>query len=1297
MESFKKFVVVQTEPKPLCSAFIRSTPANSVGIEQTQDTADAFNEYRIKDVRKRPRGTTPTSGPAGAQPSDAFSSAPSFQSTSFSTPSTQASGFNFGQSQSFPGATSTPAPAQPAQGSSNPFSFGGSGQPNFSFSSGLDTPSSNPFAASSFNQPASQPTSTGFNFNGAGNQATSQAPSFSFGGQSASTTSAPVMFGQPVSAPAADSMQISPAKPKAPSFNASSSFNNRNIFGGDNGTSNVFSQKPASNPFGGLNLPSTADKPSGDEAEGFAAKSAFASQPPTTPTANQPFGGLFGATPTASKPAEPQKPNFGTTPSSAQPFGGLFGSTPVSKPAEPEPANVGSNTATPSQPFAGLFGATPATSKAAEPEKPAGPSTTPAPANPFGGIFGATPAASKAAEPEKAAAFSTTPASTKPFGGLFGATPATSKAVEPEKQESPSTTPAPAQPFTGLFGATSATPTSQPATGNIFSAQPTAGQAQSSNAFLSKSTEQSSFGNPFAPKPPSDETSATNSQSTQSLFGTTASSQPASNGLSTSKPAAGQNPFTNLFGAKSTPPQTGGPSPSASTNLFSAKPAGANTSSSSLFAPKPAAEQSPAETAENQQSKIFASSSMASKPPNAEVTRSLTSQASTASTEAPPSQISGNIFAPSQANSLPKASQSSSGTPADLSSLKEQTSKVPMPDLSDIPSEVREEAELLWKLRTLNMSFKAEVATYNPEGHDFDNLILFYMKVRSALGCPVREQNSKQTTQTPSSQENESSHMIANDANGADEHENATSALFAKSFAASTSKPASQADLGANDTSAPASLPTPKVPDNPFKSLSTGQTSSFGGTTNGISQPAAESTPPSLGGNMFAKSTSNAQSSPALAGNMFAKSTSGTQGFVPPATVPKFGNGASGVDFMAQFQKKAEETAAKEKAKRKAEDFDSDEDDEEEWERQDAEKQLQKRAKLEGPKKKTVWDGKGFKIIEESSAEESPATLALPAPEKSSALSPSPAPSSTSIFESSSQPLANSENIFGHLPTASKSAENTKDSDDEDDGGQQLSPKLPFGEVNGGSDSESASHNSKRTKSSESVQTTKSSLDTPIPPPTAAASRSLFDRVESTTPQTESQAATSVNPFASLGTKATSTSMFGQQAASDHTWKPNTPIKFSTSAAPTESSAPSTTAPSTAPSSGGDNDTGDGETAPGAIFDLSHGNAGEEEEKVVFECRARAFKLETGWTCQGTGVARLLQHPSGRARVVLRAEPSGQVVLNSLLKKELNYQHLNNSVQLMVPKADMPPEHWAIRLKADIVKNFYAKVEEIKN
>jgi hypothetical protein len=101
---------------------------------------------------------------------------------------------------------------------------------------------------------------------------------------------------------------------------------------------------------------------------------------------------------------------------------------------------------------------------------------------------------------------------------------------------------------------------------------------------------------------------------------------------------------------------------------------------------------------------------------------------------------------------------------------------------------------------------------------------------------------------------------------------------------------------------------------------------------------------------------------------------------------------------------------------------------------------------------------------------------------------------------------------------------------------------------------------------------------------------------------------------------------------------------------------------------------------------------------VVFEEKCRAFKLTTGWTSQATGPVRLLKHPvTGRARIVVRAEPSGNVVLNTLLKKELVYSMTTNSVQLMVPVEGGTASQWAVRVKREKLDEFFKLVQEIKN
>lgn len=1231
---------------------------------------------RIKDIRRRPRATTPSSGVAASQPSGAFSSpsaAPAFPSSTFSAPPTQSTGFAFGQSQSFPGANT--GPSQPSQGGAASFSFGGSGSTGFNFSSsGFGSPAaSNPFATNSFtgSPTPTQPTSnasTGFGF---GNQSTTQQP-FSAGGfgmqQPASTSTGTGMFGQGATSaaanPAAESMQMSPdAKPKAPSFssNTSASFQNQNLFG-DSGAPNPFSPKPAatpsSNPFGGLNVPSTTDKPSIDRGEGFAAKPAFAAQPTAQTTQATPFGSLFGATPAASTPSEPGKMNAPQTS-----MGNLFSPKPAAQSAPSNPfapktsSEQAATTAATSQPPQPLFGAAGAS------QPTFGNRSTPKPAaeqGPLNNLFAPKPVAEQ--ETGK-------PAGASPVKPLFGATPATTESSGPEKvQPSPATSqnlfapkPAETQPFGSLFGATPASKTSEiekpqfsPTANNLFAPKPP--------------TEQATSNNLFAPKPVAEQ--------------------------SPDKPAEAQS-FKPLFGTTSATLESS----------ESDKAKAAPSASQNLFAPKPAAE-----------------------------------QASTSAVQPPSSQPFGNLFGGKAAAPVSNQTQAALGMPPASSNpptavaAQKAAARIPKPDIpAGATKKITEDSELLCQLRSLDKFFKEEILKCEAGTDAFDNSILFYLRVRQALGAPLKTKGAtqlkrlKQANRATSRQESGSTKTPAVPA---DSNASATSSLFSQSFSSPSSSPANPANgMSEAKSSSPSSFtPAPQAPQNPFASLSTSTATATSAkkaptaappkapqnpfTSLSTSTATATPTEKAPAANPFAGlSTSNATAKPAekaasgaapsasmLAGNMFANGQStSTQGATAPPRIPKFGNGASGVDFMAQFQKKAEQAMAEEKAKRKAEDFDSDSDDEEEWERRDAEKQREKRAKLDSaPKKKSVFvPGEGFKWIDADEPTPSDSAASSPKPAEKSLTTASPALSSASIFDASSRPLSNSENIFGRLSATPQPSDNAKDSDESDNEGKPRSPKRRASEDTNGDEGDFATavRKSKRSKPSETPGSTKSSLDTPLPAPTAAAGRSLFDRVQSPAPQNDSSTS---SLFSASLDKVSS-------PAGDHTWKPHSPIKFSSdstlgSAPPLPPSSVSASENVTPAGGASGEATPDEEAASGAIFDLSNANAGEEEEEVAFECRARAFKLATGWTSQGTGIVRLLQHPgSGRARIVLRADPGGQVILNTLLKKDLDYARASNSVQFMVPLADQQLEHWAIRVKAESIQSFYDKIQEIKN
>ncbi|CAL5874336.1 uncharacterized protein PFLUO_LOCUS8632 [Penicillium psychrofluorescens] len=999
----------------------------------------------------------------------------------------------------------------------------------------------------------------------------------------------------------------------------------------------------------------------------FGGNSAFNTPPVTGPTA-QPSG-MFGAPQTTSAPATLNM--FGKPPTTATAVDSMQ-TSPDAKPKASAPASA------PDFQNRNLFGgaSTPSLTPSAPSASAANPFTSlnassttakPAETQPPKNLFGPAPAAPKVSEPSQPAA-------------------ANAFAPKPATEQAPSQ-PAQANPFgSSVFGsATTTAKTSesqqpaQPAPTNIFAPKPAAEQAPA------KPTESKPFGNLFtgapaaskAPEPSTQPASSNMFANAHTSKASEASTQPAPANIFAPKPAAEQapakpaesKPFGNLFAGA--PAASKAPEPStqpAPSNMFAPKPATGQTSAfANLMGGATSAPQATKPSAQHAPTNLFAP-------------KPATAQA------APQNQQPfGNLFGGKPAApAVPAAKETlAPAVPAAPPTQPFQQSKPQLP--SSTSEEQAEDAELLLQLRTLNESFKQGVSKRSATD-DFDSLILYYLQVRETLGVPVFPNIS-----------------------GAE-------ATATKGPVASAQDDSSTANVFANSFSAP------KPDSSKQPALAPAQSAS----TPSPAAPAAA--PPKFGNNMFAKAASSASTSTSTAN----AAPSQPSAAAPALAMPKFGNGASGTDFMAQFKKQAEKTAAEEKAKRKAEDFDSDEDDEEEWERQDAERQREKRAKIEAAsKKKTKFvPGKGFMFVDDVDEPAASTEAANPSSAPSPAVTPlfgktdeaskigssneasvisnassraaSPA---TSIFASANQPVPNSQNIFGRLSATPQ----TSDKDDGDsssgDDIQEAIRKTPKRRPSAEDREAEDDRPSKRTMKSSDAATSKSSLDAPLPAPSAAAGRSLFDRV-----QTPGRSATSSpNPFGGLmggnattnnatsslftgvNTSGTSTPIFGAPKGApqtaDQTWKPNTPIKFAAESVPSTENA--TSADVT-----GDEEEGE----PGAIFNLTNAKAGEEEEDAVYECRARAFKRDGSWKSQGTGICRLLVHrETHAARVVIRADPGGNIILNTHLKRDYAYSKAGSSVQLMVPHHNKQPEHWAIRAKAENVNELFSKIEEIKN
>ena len=621
-----------------------------------------------------------------------------------------------------------------------------------------------------------------------------------------------------------------------------------------------------------------------------------------------------------------------------------------------------------------------------------------------------------------------------------------------------------------------------------------------------------------------------------------------------------------------------------------------------------------------------------------------------------------------------------------------------------------------------------------------------------------------------------------------------------------SAKPATSGQTSNEDAKAPAfKLPTfgaatPSTASNssPFslKPSASGQTSNEDAKAPAFKLPTFGAATPSTASN-----SSPFSLKPSTSGQ-----TSSEAPKAPAFKVPKFGAGASSTNFVSQFGKAAEKTAAEEKKKRKAADFDSDEEDLASWERRDAEEQRLKKQKLaediKGKAAKLV-DGKwviaadngkpGTSVVQAASADPNVSVLSQPRAQ-----------------------LTNGHNIFGHLSGEESGAEGSKtgDADDEDDddekdettGQHQVRGPFDYDE----SESESDDDDEGQSKEPKALSNpsenglydtlTRHDYDTGENGNGEDTGRSIFDRISRDKdgkpireiPQADGQAASQTsNVFGQSLKSVSSSNLFSQpsDAASsftstnskigdspkgDHTWKADSPIKFGessnppavnvtspspskptfsglfgaakpnvtaeTPAKPTASvfSTPQTKTPSVgfgfgfkpttaslAPPANNGSNTTSRATSPGATtgesanestadgeddkaekqeqIDLTSPGPGEEDEDVVLQVKAKAFKWDTAsssWASKGVGPLRVLKNrESQQTRVLLRQDPSGRIVLNFALSKSFTYES-SQSKTVGVPFVGESGkiESWMIKVgNDDDAKKMASALEENKN
>lgn len=904
---------------------------------------------------------------------------------------------------------------------------------------------------------------------------------------------------------------------------SSSSFNFSSSFGGTSSASNPFasmntttsdqSSKPASFsgfqgslfniPPGGNQSPAQQPLPSG---------SIFGTSSQSNASTGGPFGASTNNGPSASGAATPASGSiFGQNNAAAAastPSTNLFGQSSVKKPSpfgqssafsgddsmqtSPDAKGSGSqqkpsifSSAPPAQPsFAGagstsLFGAS-ASSAAETPSKPVFDfkATTPS-TSLFGGAATPTPSAST---PAPAAVTTAAPASSSLFGAaspakpstpfqnpfqssnLFQTTPSTSQKPDEEKKEEPK--PADSQPKSPFqFSASTTTP------GSLFAksdapASP-APAAPSTGLFQTSSTK-----NLFEPKPPA-----------------TADAE------QTKAPA---NPFGGLFAKPATPSKPAGeqqPLPSSSTpfqGLFS-KPSTSNDAAKTSEPEKQATPGpmsfAPSSGGFSQTSNLFSPKPAASPAPAAET------QATAASTSAAPvdSPIKVN-----GANSSPSVFTNGNTAPSTFGQM--QTPKLAGKTTDPKTSE---DAEMLYRMRTLNECFQRELAKLDPSSQNFDAAVQFYMRVRATLGASVGSKR-KASGEAEDAVATKKARPFGIPSEKADTpKENSTTPAVSaqsstpfKGFGTSQASPASskRKSIDEGDDNSPAkrvngdsstanifaqsfskskteaekpepSVVKPSTPESTKPALfSTTPTTAPAKPLFSLSDSASKG---SASTSLFSSSMSSATSTSAASGGNAPKNP-----FVlkPTSSEGSSTGSAGGTDFFAQFKARSFEDAEKEKEKRKAEDFDSEEEDEAEWERRDAEEQRKKQEQFgtQTQKRAKFVPGKGFVFEDESN--ESPAKKA----EDSS----STTPGAGTIFSSQNNTAVKSNNIFGHLSaTPSEAEDNDNDADDTEEASTP------------GDESDDAAENA--VAADKKAESADSSAKEP-----EAGGRSLFDRVQ---------------------------------------------------------------------------------------------------------------------------------------------------------------------------------------------------------
>jgi hypothetical protein len=124
---------------------------------------------------------------------------------------------------------------------------------------------------------------------------------------------------------------------------------------------------------------------------------------------------------------------------------------------------------------------------------------------------------------------------------------------------------------------------------------------------------------------------------------------------------------------------------------------------------------------------------------------------------------------------------------------------------------------------------------------------------------------------------------------------------------------------------------------------------------------------------------------------------------------------------------------------------------------------------------------------------------------------------------------------------------------------------------------------------------------------------------------------------------------------------------------------------------------------------LMSSRPGEENEEVLFETRSKALKyiteevakekkLDPGFSTQGVGQLRVLKHrTTGKTRLLLRAEPGSNIVINTALTPSMIYKAIetkgSGAVKFGIPTAT-EIDHWVVKVKTAAMADELAGILE---